>query len=426
MYKEKILFLGIGGVSTSLLALYAKHRGATIIGYDAKESETTRRLEKEGVKIYYKPRPYFTDYDYAVYSSAIKSDNPEMIKTKALNKPCIERRDFLGFVASMHRKVIAISGAHGKTTTTALISHVLLEAGFDVTSHIGGESLGRTGIGDDVFVAEACEYKGSFLSLQPDIALILNMERDHPDCYPTDESYRLAFEAFAKGIKPGGSLIIGKREYEKLNGVAGSVVFPVLGNGIGDYNENVDFVYKDVKVTSPLKGKYNAENIAFAIETAKLFDIDADVISKAISTFKGVKRRFERIGTVNNVPIISDYAHHPTELRKTIEVAKTYGKVFAIFQPHTYSRTACFFDDFVKVLKECDESAIYKTFSAREIPEDGIDAKTLSEKIGSQYLENDSELYELLNRFKGKPQGDVLLILGAGDLDEKVRRYFQS
>ena len=140
MYKEKILFLGIGGVSTSLLALYAKHCGATVIGYDAKESETTRRLEKEGIKIYYKPRPYFTDYDYAVYSSAIKSDNPEMIKTKALNKPCIERRDFLGFVASMHRKVIAISGAHGKTTTTALISHVLLEAGFDVTSHIGGES----------------------------------------------------------------------------------------------------------------------------------------------------------------------------------------------------------------------------------------------------------------------------------------------
>ncbi|MGN0796443.1 MAG: Mur ligase domain-containing protein, partial [Christensenellales bacterium] len=125
MYNEKILFLGIGGVSTSLLALYAKRCGATVIGYDAKESDTTRMLEKEGIKIYYKPRPCFTDYDYAVYSSAIKDDNPEIIKTKSLGKPCIERRDFLGFVASLHRRVVAVSGAHGKTTTTALISHIL-------------------------------------------------------------------------------------------------------------------------------------------------------------------------------------------------------------------------------------------------------------------------------------------------------------
>lgn len=426
MYNEKILFLGIGGVSTSLLALYAKRCGATVIGYDAKESDTTRRLEKEGIKIYYKPRPCFTDYDYAVYSSAIKDDNPEIIKTKSLGKPCIERRDFLGFVASLHRRVVAVSGAHGKTTTTALISHILIEAGFDVTSHIGGESLGKTGMGDDIFVAEACEYRGSFLSLQPDVALILNMERDHPDCYPTDESYRFAFEEFAKGIKKGGKLIIPKSEFMKFKGVDVDTVF--IGNNKKlsfSENGNLEFNYKGVAVSSPLKGKHNAENIAFAIETAKLFGIDNSTISDAISTFRGVKRRFEKLGTLNNAVVISDYAHHPTELKNTIEVAKTYGKVFALFQPHTYSRTASFFDDFVRALKTCD-TAIYKTFSAREVPSDGADAKTLAGKVGSLYIGDDDGLLKFFKEFNAEGGYDVLLILGAGDLDEKVRRYFQS
>lgn len=424
MYKERILFLGIGGVSMSKLALFALSRGATVIGYDAVRSSVTDMLENSGIEIYYSPRPFFTNFDYAVYSSAIKESDPEMIKIRAIKKTCYERCDFWGYIASLHKKTVAIAGAHGKTTTTALISHILKDGGISVTSHIGGES-DYSFIGDEVFVTEACEYKKSFLSLAPDVAVVLNVERDHPDCYPTDESYVSAFEEFAQRIKTGGKLVIRKDDYKKFKNLSSAVLHPKCEFN-GECDGKLNFTYKGINVKSELMGKHNAENVAFAIEVARLFGVKDKSIENSIESFTGVKRRFEKVGELNGVGVISDYAHHPTELSRTIEVAKSGGKVFGIFQPHTYSRTAGFFEEFKNALKMLDGYAVYKTFAAREKPADGIDAKTLAEAIGGKYFDSERKVYNFFDEQKVLKEYDKILILGAGNLDEIVRRYFQS
>lgn len=420
----KMHFLGVGGVSMSKLALFSIKKGAKVSGYDCTKSENTLAVERAGGFIYYDYLPSFTDFDVVVYSSAIKEDNPELKKARAMGVPCFERYVFLGAVSRLHKETIAVAGTHGKTTTTALIEHVFCLAGIKTTAHIGGESLGEVCDGGDIFLTEACEYKKSFLSLKPDISLILNAEHDHPDCYPTAQSFSDAFKLFAASTK---NKIYALKQCENLlpNGVERCLIDAEEKAGdcsvidVVDGGVTLNYKGEIVSIKTALKGRHNAINIAFVYAVCRDKGIDKKTVCDAVSTFKGVKRRYEILCEKDGAKIILDYAHHPTEIKSVLSATK--GKTLIIFQPHTFSRTAKYFDEFVDALNKKDV-ILYKTFSAREKESDGLSARALAAKLGTICLESLDDLYNVI--LKNDKRYDNVLVLGAGDID-LIRKYFQ-
>lgn len=408
----------------SKLALFAIKEGAIVSGYDCAVSENTLAVQKAGGFVYYEYLPSFADFDAVVYSSAIKEDDPELIKAKNLKVPCIERYVFLGAVSRLHKETIAVAGTHGKTTTTALLEHVFCRAGIKTTAHIGGESLGEVCDGGNIFLTEACEYKKSFLALKPNISLILNAEHDHPDCYPTPQSLFEAFKQFASLTK-NKIYAIKQCEYLLPSGTERCLIDSegksgdVLVIDSADGEVAIDYKSKKVEMKTKLKGRHNAVNIAFVYAVCRDRGIDEKTICEAVASFDGVKRRYEVLCERDGAKIILDYAHHPTEINSVISATK--GKTLIVFQPHTFSRTARYFDDFVRVLSKKDV-ILYKTFSAREKEADGLSARALAARLNTVCLESLDELYAVI--IKNAKRYDNVLMLGAGDIDN-IRKYFQ-
>ncbi len=439
----RIYFIGIGGISMSGLAEILLEEDFAVSGSDRAPSDLTRMLEERGVRVFYGQREENLngDIDLVVYTAAIKDDNPELVAAKKRNIPTLTRAELLGQMMKNYKTPIAVSGTHGKTTTTSMISQVLLSAGADPTLSIGGiyRPIGgniRVGA-SELFVTEACEYTNSFLSFFPKIGIILNIEEDHLDYFKDLSDIRNSFRRFARLLPEDGALIIngGIERYEELTeGLPCRVITYGLSADL-DYAASQityddagfpSFCLKDKeggerKFSLRVLGEHNIQNALAAIALADLLGLSDEVISAGLLAFTGTDRRFEYKGQVNGVTIIDDYAHHPTEIRATLNAAKQYPhkRIWCVFQPHTYTRTKAFLAEFASALSLADEIVLADIYAAREKNTLGISSKTLQEEIrllghSCHYFPAFDEIENYL--LKNCTKDDLLITMGAGDV----------
>ncbi|MBD5520917.1 MAG: UDP-N-acetylmuramate--L-alanine ligase [Lachnospiraceae bacterium] len=439
-----VFFMGIGGISMSGLAEILLSEGFTVSGSDRQSSSLTETLSSKGAVIYYgqKKENLANRPDLIVYTSAIKSDNPEFVAGKELNIPFLTRAQLLGQMMKNYKVPIAVSGTHGKTTTTSMISQILLEANTDPTLSIGGiyRAIGgniRVG-GPEYFVTEACEYTNSFLSFFPKISIILNIEEDHLDFFKDIDDIRNSFHEFAKLPGSDGTLII-NGDISNVEEITNSLSCRVITYGSSNNSDYtpVDIAYDELghpsftligadgknegSYTLNVPGLYNVYNACAAIVTAKSLGIDESIIQKALLDFDGTDRRFEHKGEINGISIIDDYAHHPTEITATLNAALNYPHktLWCIFQPHTYTRTKAFLHEFAKALTISDKIILADIYAAREKDTLGISSVTLQKEIQSLghecfYFSSFEEIENFV--LKNCTKGDLLITMGAGDV----------
>ena len=436
-------FIGIGGISMSGLAEILLGEHFTISGSDSKPSTLTERLVSLGATIFYpqKASNIINGIDVVVYTAAIHEDNPEFAEAKRQNLPMLSRAELLGQLMTNYETPIAISGTHGKTTTTSMLSHILLEADTDPTISVGGilNAIGgniRVG-GSDIFVTEACEYTNSFLNFLPKISVILNVEEDHMDFFKDIDDIRCSFHRFASILPKDGTLVINKNiehlesitdnleckvitysEISDADYAASHITFDALGNASFDlirYGEFVD------RIQLSVAGNHNVSNALSTIAVADLLQIPMETIKKGILSFGGTVRRFQYKGERNGFTIIDDYAHHPTEIRATLTSARNYPHkdIWCIFQPHTYTRTKAFFHEFAEALSLADHVILADIYAARETDTLGMSSEALAEEIkklgtDAYYLPS----FEAIENFVLEKviHGDVLITMGAGDV----------
>ena len=406
------------------LAKYLHDLGKNMGGSDVFANEYTDDLVKCGIKIDFgNEADRIEDYDVVVYTDAIKDEDFRLRKARSLSKPVISRGRFLYEVSRNFKKVIAVSGCHGKTTCCAMLTHIFAATEKKFASHIGGKDAVFSNFyccGHDFFITEACEYKKNFLHLKPDVAVILNSEADHIECYGSEEALKSAYRYFAESTYQ--TILL----YKDLPGISGlSFGFDksadYFATKIKIDNEMCTFTVHERgaelgEITLNVYGKHNILNALAATAVARYFDIPFGQIRDGLNGFMGVERRFENLAVINGVLYFADYAHHPNELRASLKTARklTKGKLFLVFQPHTYSRTKLLFDEFVKVLSPLNDLLIYKTFAAREYFDDAGSALTLSQNVKrARYGDCPDDIRDFISK-AGK--GDTVLFLGAGDI----------
>ncbi len=439
----KIYFIGIGGISMSGLAEILQTEGFQISGSDRAPSDLTHMLEERGVKVFYGQREenLTAELDLVVYTAAIKSDNPELLAANKLGIPTLTRAELLGQMMKNYKTPIAISGTHGKTTTTSMLSQILLSADMDPTLSIGGiyKPIGgniRVGA-SDIFVTEACEYTNSFLHFFPKIGVILNIEEDHLDFFKDLADIRHSFHRFAELLPADGTLILngGIKDYQEITeGLSCRVITygfsPEFDYSASDitFDESgfPSFLLKqkdrgERRFSLHVHGEHNILNAIAAIAVADRLSLSNKDIGEGLSSFDGTDRRFEYKGQVNGVNIIDDYAHHPTEIRATLNAAAQYPhkRLWCVFQPHTYSRTKAFMEEFAKALSLADEIVLADIYAAREKDTLGISSQTLQEKIRSlghscHYFPSFDAIENFL--MKNCTKDDLLITMGAGDV----------
>ncbi|MCM1045182.1 MAG: UDP-N-acetylmuramate--L-alanine ligase [Candidatus Gastranaerophilales bacterium] len=439
-----IYFIGIGGISMSGLAEILANAGFQVSGSDRQASAITTALEAKGIQVQYgESADHVTDdIDCAVLTSAVHDNNLEFCAIREKGIPYLSRAELLGQIMKNYDTPVAISGTHGKTTTTSMASEILLRAGADPTLSIGGilKTIGgnvRIG-GSGCFVTEACEYTNSFLSFFPKIGLILNIEEDHLDFFKDLADIRHSFRRFAELLPADGCLIINRDipDYREItNGLPCRVITYSLSDPSADYYPaDVRFddhghpsfrlhssYCEEETFTLNVPGLHNVSNAIAAIALADLLRVDRKVTVSSLAAFAGTDRRFEYKGTMAGVTIIDDYAHHPTEITATLKAAANYphNTLWCIFQPHTYSRTKAFLKDFAKALTLADKVVLADIYAARETDTLGISSKTLQheiETLGKEcyYFPSFEEIENFLR--KNCITGDLLITMGAGDV----------
>ena len=436
-------FIGIGGISMSGLAEILLSRKFPVSGSDSHESALTDQLAEQGAVIHYPQRTenITDDIDVVVYTAAIHPDNPEFRAAQEKNLPMLTRAQLLGEIMRNYKEAINVSGTHGKTTTTSMITEILLEAHKDPTVSVGGmlKDIGgniRVG-GQETFVVEACEYTNSFLSFFPTIEVILNVEADHLDFFKDIDDIRHSFKLFAEKLPEDGLLVINKdiKHSEYFTQALKCRVVTFGHEKDADYTANFisydkfahpsyTLFYKGeelAQVELGVTGEHNIYNSLAAVAVARSLDIPMEVILRGLKRFTGTDRRFQKKGSVNGFTIIDDYAHHPQEIAATIEAAKKYPhrKLWIVFQPHTYSRTAALLDDFAGALSQADEIVLADIYAAREKNTIGIS----SDDLRKHMLEQNTNVYyipkfEDIENFllQHVEEGDVLITMGAGDI----------
>jgi len=453
---RKIHLIGVGGTGLSAIATVLIESGYVVSGSDMQESAATQKLKDRGAKIFIgHSAANLADADTVIISSAVSADNPEVIAAKAKNIPVLKRADFLGSLME-GRDGIAVAGTHGKTTTTAMIAFMLTQANLDPTFIVGGTltNLGTNAKHGDgsPFVIEADEYDGMFWGLKPKIAVITNVEHDHPDCYPTMESYRAAFEKFAALVPNTGALIVcrdhaGAKEigewalqrnirviwYGAKNGVEWKAE-NIQANSAGGSDYVVTRGRRSVGlVRTRVPGTHNVLNSLAAIAAADLLGVDFNIARNALAEFTGVGRRFEVKGEVGGVTVIDDYAHHPTEIKATLAAARKRfadRKIWAMFQPHTFSRTKILLSEFASSFGDADHVLVTDIFRSRESYDADVSSKDIVARMKHADARHVPTLDEaatvLLAELKS---GDVLITLGAGDgntVGEKVLNSYDE
>lgn len=490
---KNIRFVGIGGASMSALARFSLQFGAKVSGSDAKCGEEVKKLLAMGVPICIgHDEKAVENADLVVFSSAIGKDDPELARARLVGVPTMERHLYLALISGFFSQVVAIGGTHGKTSTTAMLTHILAKNGNRFLSMIGGESVdfsnyvnntradGVQELKNCIFVCEACEYKRNLLALNPSIGVVTNAECDHPDCYENEDEVKKVFCDFLAKSK----CKIVSDEYESLlhSGLSerDCLVCDALCNQERKERERADcacnadlkcdeqrlknekgnFAEKDYdkrffviaqgeqkdvlearislggaevfdpngscgKIVLKDDGEYNYRNACFALASAKALGVDLHFAIRALSDFAGVKRRFERAGEIDGAKVIFDFAHHPAEIKCALQRAKKDGDVLCVFQPHTFSRTKAYLDDFVEVLGNENNGvktlAIMPTYPAREDESMGINSRALATAIFDEYPERHVCLLKdkrsTIDFIKNQAKGHAtVMMVGAGDI----------
>lgn len=434
-----IHFVGIGGAGLSALARVMLNRGEVVSGSDATPGPVTESLALAGAQIF---NGHSADYvrgaDLVVITSAAAADHPEAVAAQRAGIPVRKRREFLREVTAGY-DTLAIAGSHGKTTTTAMIASVLLAGGLDPTAVVGGILVdwganARTGI-SKWFVVEADEYDYAFLGLEPTIAVVTNVEYDHPDIFPTPERYRAAFGQFLDHTRPGGAIVVCGDEPVAL-ALARGAGRPVVTFGLGMANDwravelcpnsvggNDARVLRGGEAQGSLSlrvpGPHNVSNALAALAVAARLSIPFETAQQALAGFHGTVRRFEVRGTYRGAILVDDYAHHPTEIRATLRAAREQypdRRLWALFQPHTFSRLQALLDEFAAAFTDADRVLIVPVYAGREQKVPGVTSDLLAARMGGaiRLVESLEEAQEVLSKALGP--GDVLLALGAGNV----------
>ncbi|WPY99199.1 UDP-N-acetylmuramate--L-alanine ligase [Christiangramia sp. OXR-203] len=434
---EHFYFIGIGGIGMSALARYFQAKGATVCGYDRTPSKLTAELEKEGIVISYAdevetiPQNILEDVENSlvVYTPAVPKDHKQFGYFQQEGFQVVKRSELLGMVTS-NKYCLAVAGTHGKTTTTAILGHLLKETGAKVTAFLGGISEDIQSnlimLGDEVVVVEADEFDRSFLRLSPNIAAITSMDADHLDIYGSKEELEKSFKEFAAKIPENGTLFVNNKL--SLSGMTLGI------NDASDYSaknvkiENGTYVF-DLKTPSQtienlrfnLPGNHNLLNAITALAMAIEYGSPTIDLARALYSFKGVRRRFNYKIKTDKLVLIDDYAHHPTEISAVHQAVRAMYPdkiVLAVFQPHLFSRTRDFAEDFASSLSEFDKVFLMDIYPARETPIDGITSAWLLEQIENDYKRLVSK-HDLIDSIRSE-YADVVVIMGAGDIGDEV------
>ncbi len=446
-------FMGIGGISMSGLAEILLREGFTISGSDMKESTLTKQLEEKGVRVFYGQvaSNISSEIDLIVYTAAIREDNEEWQAAKEANIPMLTRAQLLGQIMDNYAKSIAVSGTHGKTTTTSMISQVLLEANTDPTITVGGILSaidGNLRVGQsNVFISEACEYTNSFLNFRPKYSIILNVEAEHLDFFKDLEDVRNSFKKFAANTRAEGATIINGEidNYEELvEGLPHQVLTYGFDPRFDFYAENIRFDERACGIfTAMHKGKsimnvhlnvpgmHNVSNALATIALATLMELPTEEVIVGLRKFGGANRRFQYKGEINGITVIDDYAHHPTEIQATLNAAANYEhkRLVLVFQPHTYTRTQAFLNEFAEVLSQADVLVLAEIYAAREKNTLGISSKDILALVKEKgcecyYFPTFAEIEAFLS--KNCINGDLLITMGAGNVVEIGESFLEQ
>lgn len=439
--NKKVHFIGIGGISMSGLAEILLDYGYTVSGSDRAESRLTNKLQSLGATVYIgHNKDNIGNADLVVYTAAVGNDNEELVEANKRGIEIMDRAEFLGYIMKGYSKSIAVSGTHGKTTTTSMISLMLLNQNLDPTIMVGGEldAIGgniRSGK-SSYLIAEACEYKRSFLKFRPYIGVILNIEADHLDYYKDIEEIQDTFQEFA-GLIPEDGALIGCADDERVLKILNTVSCRTISYGI----KSGDFVASDIEYSPTgcasftvmnngmdhgrfslsVPGEHNVLNALAAIACGSLFCIEYNTMEKSLEEFRGTHRRFEKKGEINGITVIDDYAHHPSEIIATLNATQNYPhkRLYCIFQPHTYSRTYTLFKDFSKSFNGVDKLLLLDIYAAREKDTGLVSSKMLCDEVRKNgvdaiYMSSFDEAVAYLK--SELEEGDVLITMGAGDV----------
>ncbi|RDC56253.1 UDP-N-acetylmuramate--L-alanine ligase [Pedobacter chinensis] len=432
---NRVFFVGIGGIGMSALARYFAKRGQVVCGYDKTRTKLTETLEQEGILITYLdesaalPCAFLDHHDdtLVVYTPAIPKDLKILNHFKDKGFSLKKRSEVLGII-SQGMFCIGIAGTHGKTTTSSIVAHILKDTGYDCTAFLGGITSNYNSnvlFGqNDVVVVEADEYDRSFLTLHSDIAVVTSMDADHLDIYGDKSHLEESFRLYAGQLKENGTLYVheGLSLSDGISYAASSTATAKAENlrvegskFVFDYSDDSTEI-KDISLMLP--GKHNVENTTVAIAIALKLGIDAEKIKEAVANFKGVKRRFEYIVNNDNQIYIDDYAHHPEELKACFDAVRQLypdKKLTVIFQPHLFTRTRDFADEFAKVLSTADEMLLLEIYPARELPLEGVNSQFLLDKITLENKKICGKDFVVQHVKDTKPE--LILTVGAGDID---------
>lgn len=426
--------VGIGGVSMRPLGLVLKGMGLHVTGSDMNSSVSTDELVASGIEVAIgHSAENIKGADCIIRTAAAHNDNPEIAAARAAGIPVFERAQAWGVLMQSYQNAICISGTHGKTTTTSMTTHVLMAAQWDPTVMIGGylpalHAGHRVGKGDSI-ILESCEYCDSFLNFFPTLAVVLNIEEDHLDYFKDLADIQKSFRKFTQLVPEGTGKIVANGDDKNTVDALEGLDYVSFGlseknkvHGVSYSSDWRDFTVvcdgkEYCKIHLNVYGKHNAANALAVAAVAWTLGIPGQAVTDGLAEFRGAGRRMELKGTYHDVPVYDDYAHHPGEIHATIESVKAMGyqRIVLAFQPHTYTRTAALFDDFVKELKGADQVVLAEIYAARERNTIGISSKDLADQIpGSVFFETLPEVADYLAKI-AQP-GDVILTVGAGDI----------
>ncbi|MDK2564755.1 UDP-N-acetylmuramate--L-alanine ligase [Romboutsia sedimentorum] len=448
-----IHFIGIGGISMSALAEICINKGYKVSGSDANESYLLEKLRSQGADIFigHKKEHISDNIDMVIYTAAVHKDNAEMIAAKEKNKLTMNRAAFLGQIMREYKNSIAVSGTHGKTSTTSMLSTIFQYADLDPTILVGGNLStigGNVKIGNsDHFITEACEYVDSFLNFNPQIAIVLNIEEDHLDYFSGIDEIKASFNKFGKLLPKDGYFIINGDD-ENTEDILHEIKATVIKYGTDacndailkniNFNENghgvFDLEFRGENLGTfelSVPGLHNIYNAAAAILTAYVSSIDLELIRTNIKAYGGVGRRFEVKGNYNGALVVDDYAHHPTELKATLSAAKKMkqSKLWCIFQPHTYTRTKSLLNEFAEAFYAADKVIITDIYAAREQDPGDIHSKDLVEKLYQNnvdvtYISKFEDITDYLR--DNVKDNDLVITAGAGPIYQVAEALIQK
>jgi UDP-N-acetylmuramate--alanine ligase len=440
--------MGVGGVHMSAIAHLLLEEGYRVSGCDVCPTEALRPLQEKGLRLFHGHNPcHLAEVDVLVHTAAIRQGNPELEEARRRGILVLKRAEMVARLAE-GRRMVAVAGSHGKTTTTSLVAYMLWRAGLSPTFLLGGymvEMDTNVAAGTGPFiVVEADEFDRAFLAYNPWLAVVTNVEPDHLDCYGTFEALKDAFRRFLHQVQEDG-IIVACGDDRHVASLVPRLGPPVVSYGLG---KGVDLMAQEAVPSSQgyrfravwrgqdlglfqtqLWGLHNVSNCLAALAVGLVLDLPVDLLREALATFRGVKRRFQVIGEARGITVMDDYAHHPTEVRATLAAVRQRfpgRRLVCLFQPHTYSRSRYLLDGFLTCFQEADLLLVADTYAARESPQEGIDAATLAAQIGphARYVGSlDDATLAVLSSLR---PGDVFMTIGAGDVDKVAYRVLEE